>query len=217
MTTKTTEVTEYKQTAADKKQLAVLNQCGKGIAELRKAFTWSDEKLDEMLVHVEECKVVTGAKKKLTETRTAITAAHKEAKQPYLEMGRTIDDTKKKLIDEILLIEAPLDAAVARRKEKEEAEAKAAQRKKDLEAQSETDRLRQLLIDAGIDPDADAPKKAGFEDAQVTFTASTKVHNDAIKKLVGVKEFRKLIIDGNGTAYTLEVTVKRSEIDEGDE
>lgn len=217
MTAKKTEVAEYTQTAADKKQVAVLNQCAKGIAELKKAFTWTPEKLDEMLVHVDEQEVVKGAKKKLTETRTAIVAAHKEAKAPYLEMGRIIDGLRTTLTNEIIAIEAPLDEAMARRKKKEEDEAKAAQKAKDLAAQSETDRLRQMLLDAGIDPDADAPKPAGFEEAQVTFTASTKVHNDAIKKLVGAKEFRKLVIDKNGTAYVLEVTVKRSEIEQADD
>lgn len=216
-TKKTTEVTEYKQTAADKKQVAILDKCKAGIAELREAFTWEPKKLDEMLVHVEEREVVMGAKKKLTETRTAITAAHKEAKAPYLEMTRVIDGVKNTLIDDVKAIELPLDEAIARRKKQEEEAAKKAQQAKEMAANAETDRLRQMLIDAGIDPDADAPKAAGFEEAQVTFTATTKTQNDALKKLLTVKGFRQLAIDKNGTAYVLEVTVKRSEIDEGEE
>lgn len=214
MPTANKEVVEYKQTPADKKAIALVDSFKTQIAELKEQLTWDDEKLDSMLAHVDEQAVVKGAKTKCTNMRTAITKAHKDAKAPYLHMGKLIDGIKNECIKLVQEIEQPIDSAVARRKEQEEKQAKIEQAKKDAEANAELARMREMLIANGIDPDAEQP--AQFEEKTITLSASEKYHIDGLKKLLGTKLFRQMVVDGNGTAYNLEVTVRRSEIDEGE-
>lgn len=218
MPTAKKEVAPFKPTtAADKKAVALVETFKVQIAELKEQLTWEPEKLDAMLLHVEEKEVVKGAKTKCTNMRTAITNAHKEAKNPYLQMGKLIDGIKNECIALVRDIEVPIDEAYARRKEEEEKQAKLEQEKKDKAANEETERLRQILIANGIDPDAEENQPAEFEEKTVTLSVSEKNHIEGLKKLLGPKLFRQMVVDGNGTAYNLEVTVKRSEIDDGDE
>lgn len=202
-----TEV-EYKLTTIDKRQVAVMEEWSAKIAELAEQLTWDDEKLDAMLLHVEEQEVVKGAKTKCTNMRTAITEAHKTAKAPYLSMGKLLDGMKNKMIADVQAIEAPLDAAILRRKQREEEAAKKAAEAKRAKEKTELDRLRELLIQNGIDPDADAPKEAEFEEMQLTFTADDS-HNKALSSLLGSRQFRKLLFGTDGEEYELEVNVKR--------
>lgn len=212
----TKEVVEYKQTAADKKAIALVDSFKTQIAELKEQLTWEPEKLEAMLSHVDEQAVVKGAKTKCTNMRTAITKAHKEAKSPYLQMGKLIDGIKNECNKLVQEIELPIDTAVAKRKQEEEQQAKLEQAKKDAEANAEVARMREMLVANGIDPDAAENQPAQFEEKAITITVGDAAQLASIKKLLGVKLFRSMVVDAKGTAYNLEVTVKRSEIDEGE-
>ena len=210
MATKKTPATEveYKLTTVDKRQVAIMEEWDAQIAELREQLTWDDEKLDAMLLHVEEQEVVKGAKTKCTNMRTSITNAHKDAKAPYLAMGKILDTMKNKMIADVQAIEAPLDAAILRRKQREEEAAKKAADAKRAKELSEIDRLREKLLAAGIDPDEDAPVEPEFEEMVITFTADDS-HSKGLSTLLGSRQFRKLAIGSGGEEYELEVTIKR--------
>lgn len=179
-------------------------------AELAAKFNWDDEKLDAMLVHVDEQEVVKGAKKTCTQLRTAIAAEHKELKAPYLAVGKALDGAKKKATEAIQAIEAPLDAAVARRKKADEDAAKAAQAAKDKEKDDEIARLKAQLEAAGLGDRAD--KK--FEDKTLVLTVETATQVKHLKALVGAKQFKELQFDEQGQPYVLKVTVTRDSYDE---
>jgi len=181
------------------------------IVQLAEKFGWSDEKLDEMLVHVDEKAVVEGAKKTCTELRTAITNQHKEVKAPYLVVTKAIDEAKNKAIASVKKIEAPLDAAVLRRKKADEEAAKQAQAKKQTEAEAEIERLKAKLRAAGVE---DEEIERGFEEKSLIMTIETATQVKNLKALVGAKQFKELQFDDHGQPYVLKVTVTRDSYDE---
>jgi nucleotide-binding universal stress UspA family protein len=181
------------------------------IVQLEKKFGWSDEKLDEMLVHVDEKAVVEGAKKTCTELRTSITNQHKEVKAPYLVVTKAIDEAKNKAIAAVKKIEAPLDAAVLRRKKADEEAAKKAQAEKESEQEKEIARLKAKLAEAGV---AEEEIERGFEEKALILTIETATQVKNLKALVGAKQFKELQFDEHGQPYVLKVTVTRDKFDE---
>ncbi|MFG1559536.1 hypothetical protein ABMA68_16315 [Halobacteriovorax sp. FRX-2] len=194
-----------------RKDVVVFDQTEKGLAELEERFGWDDEKLDSMLVHVEEQEVVKGAKKTLTSLRTDLENVKKEAKKPYLDAGKAIEDKYKEVLARVKKIEAPIDAAIARRKKADDDAAKAAQAKKDAEKDARIAELEAQLKAAG--QDIAAPPE--FEPKEVVLSLATAKQVKAAKELFTAKVINDLLIDSEGQAYELKVTVSRSEFSEG--
>lgn len=193
------------------KHVVVFDKTEKGLAELEERFGWDDEKLDQMLVHVEEQEVVKGAKKTLTALRTELEATKKDAKKPYLDAGRAIENKYKEVLARVKAVEAPIDAAIARRKKADDDAAKAAQAKKDKEKDARIAELEAQLKAAG--QTVEAPPE--FEAKEVTLSLATAKQVKAAKDLFTAKVVNELLIDGNGQAYELKVTVTRSEFSDG--
>lgn len=181
------------------------------IVQLEEKFGWDDEKLDAMLVHVDEKAVVEGAKKTCTQLRTAITAEHKDLKAPYLEVGRALDKALKDAIAKIKKIEAPLDAAVDRRKKADEEAAKKAQAEKQSAIEAENARLKEKLRALGVEEEE---IERDFEEKSLILTIETAAHVKNLKALIGAKQFKELQFDEHGQPYVLKVTVTRDSYDE---
>lgn len=193
------------------KVVVKLDKFNAQIVELEKKFGWDDEKLDAMLVHVDEKAVVEGAKKTCTQLRTAITAEHKEQKAPYLAVTRALDGALKTAIEKVKKIEAPLDAAVLRRKKADEEAAKKAQAEKQSAAEAEIARLKAKLREAGVDEEE---IERDFEEKSIIFTVDTATQVKNLKALIGAKQFKELQFDDHGQPYVLKVTVTRDKYDE---
>lgn len=193
------------------KVVVKLDKFNAQIVELEKKFGWDDEKLDAMLVHVDEKAVVEGAKKTCTQLRTTITGVHKEQKAPYLAVTRALDAALKEAIESVKKIEAPLDAAVLRRKKADEEAAQKAQAKKQTEAEAEIERLKAKLREVGVEEEE---IEREFEDKSIILTIDTATQVKHLKALIGPKHFRELQFDDHGQPYVLKVTVTRDKYDE---
>lgn len=176
-----------------------------GLKGLEEKFTWPEEKLDAMLAHVDEQEVVKGAKKTLTSTRTALTKAKNDAKKPYLDAGKVIEAKFKEIAKRIADIEAPIDAAIKRRKDADDNAAKDAQAERIAELEAQLEAQSEALKENDV-------KVAEFEEKQVTLTLTDK-HYPILRELLGRKAFKELQYDADGNSYTLQVTVRRSELD----
>lgn len=186
---------------ATKKEVTPFTQTQADIADIKARFNWTPEQLDKMLVHVDEKKVVDGAKKTCTSMRTALTKVHKEAKAPILAAGKALDAEKKELEEAIKAVEAPIDAAIKRRKDADEAS-------KD----DEIARLKAQLAEAQGALDVNGIKEPDFHPEEVKVTLRTAKQRDALKSLITAKQLSGLLEDKEGTRYSLEITVARKEI-----
>ncbi len=180
-----------------------------GLAELDKTYAdlyaMSPEELDKFVALTDGVKVVKDAKKEHSGIRTKITAAHKAAKQPYLDAGRAIDGMKKDLEKQIKDREQPFTDALQRLKDKEAAETKKAQDAKiaALEAQ---------LAEANAALEANEIVDVKFEEKTVDITLTSKNQLVALEKIIGKDNVQALKFDEEGTPYTLGLLVRRKEI-----
>lgn len=194
-----------------KQHVVAFDETEQGLLALEEEFTWTDEKLDQMIAHVDEQAVVKGAKTKLSAIRTALDKKKKEVKKPYLDAAKAIEDKYKEVYARVQKIENPIDAAIARRKKANEEEAKKAQAAKDAEKDEEIARLRAQLAAAGVE--AETPPE--FQEKEVVLSLATAAQVKAAKALFTAKVINSLLIDDEGQAYELKVTVSRSEFSEG--
>ena len=180
-----------------------------GLDGLAKQFTWTAEQLDKMLVHVDEKEVVMGAKKTLTATRTALSKAKTDAKKPYLDAGKVIEAKYKEIEKAIKAIEGPIDEAIARRKTKDEADAKQAQADKDAEIAELKRQLAEAngtLAEEGIAP-------VEFEEKTLQLSITTSEQFKALRTLIGRDAMNSLQFDAAGNSYLLSITITRTEFD----
>lgn len=137
-------------------------------------------------------------------TRTALTKAHKEAKGPWLDATRKLDATLKEEVAKVSKYEDAVaaalkaeDAAVAKR----EADANAA-RLAELEAENAA--LKEKLVQEQVMPLMEAKEVVMVVRGREIAKAARAIFTDDI--------YDEVKTDADGVAYTLEVVLRRKEI-----
>lgn len=178
-----------------------------GIGEVAKSWEVFLDKTPEQLVtlvstikgqalakqHIKEC----------SSLRSALDRAHKDAKAPFLNIGRQLDSLLKTAKEQVLEYEAPIKAAIATYEGQQAAAAAKAQATKLAELEAENAKMKALLEKAEVIPE--------FEAAQVVRTIQGRDAYTAAKQLFG-DAYNEVKTDANGTNYLLEVVLRRKEV-----
>lgn len=142
--------------------------------------------------------------KQCSSTRSALTAAHKEAKAPWLEATRKLDAALKAETEKVTELESKVQAALKAEADavlKREQEAQAA-RLAELEA--ENAKLRQVLEKENVIPP--------MVNKEVVMVVRGRAISQAARSIFTDDIYDEVKTDENGVAYTLEVVLRRKEV-----
>lgn len=177
-----------------------------GIAEIEQAHTALIKHPDlvEYAGTIEGNAALKGYIKQCTSLRSALDRAHKDAKAPFLEATRALDAKLKECKEAVLLMEAPAKQALADYDNKQAALAKQAQDARVAELEAEVAALRGRLEEENVIPP--------FEDKQIVITVRGRQPSQDARNLFGDDAYDEVKTDERGVNYTLEVVLRRKEI-----